>query len=107
MQLIDGINRNASAEWINKQLNAYGAHIKNDTVLLKRALTSKNFNGDAERAAVLLCLSLIYAVGYPHVPKNVNYAYDCVRQAYSLRPAMAEEEYRKYKKGIFGVTYSG
>lgn len=106
MTLIASINKNAPIEQIRRHHDTYGLHLKNDTVLLKKALSSKNFN-DVEKAMVWLTLSLIYVYGYPHVPKNVNYAYDCVKQAYALKPSIAIEEYKKYKKGLFGISYSG
>ena len=78
-----------------------------DMELLKRALTSSNFENDREKCLIYIALYSQYSMGSLYVPKNVSYAYDCVKKAYDLCPDIAEDELKLFSTDSSGnLVYS-
>lgn len=67
-----------------------------DVELLKKALNSNHFANDREKCLTYLALYSQYSMGSLFVPKNVNYAYDCVKKANDLRPDIAGDELKRF-----------
>lgn len=85
----------------------YAQGVNEDIAMVNRAIDTNNWRGDKEKAAAYYVLSVIYAHGTPNVLReNVNYAYECIQRCAEIDFPMAENELKKYSKGLFGkITY--
>lgn len=106
ISIIGVIARCLPVNQVEREAKKYASEFRNDVELINYALASTVIS-NMERAALLLTLSIIYAIGYPGISKNTKYAYDCVKQAYSISPELASEELDKYSMSRSGeIVYT-
>ena len=83
---------NEPLESYNNRRRIIEKEFVSDMELLKKALNSNHFANKRDKCLIYLAIYSQYSMGSLYVPKNVNYAYDCVKKAYDLCPDIAEEE---------------
>ena len=90
-------------------ISRYETEILSDIRELHRVLSMNTWRTPLEKAMTYANLSVLYAIGIPDiVKKDVNFAYECICKCAEIDPEYAEEEMRKYSKGLFGkIKYKG
>lgn len=83
---------NESQESYNNRIRVIEKEYVKDVELLKKALSSVHFANAREKCLVYIALSAQYGLGSLYIPKNVNYAYDCMIKAHEICPEVADEE---------------
>ena len=102
MYMISKLAQDLPVKMALKEINSFAAEFRNDVNLLNLALTSSPIISKDEKAEIWLVLSELFVKDYPGLSQNIKYAYDCVRQAYSLRPDVASAEIKKFKSTASG-----
>jgi len=88
-------------------LERFDSCIKADVAEIQSVLGSSRWESAFEEASAYFSLSIIYAHGiYGYIPANVPYAYECIKKCASLDEDLAQDELKKYSKGLFGkISY--
>ncbi len=80
---------------------------RHDVDMFEKALLSSHWPNDTQKALAYLGLSALYANGFPGIPRDLQYGYECAQKSTALNPSVGGDELAKYSKSLFGkITYT-